>query len=398
MQKQHLLKEQASSCAEHINSLEITATQKLFSCVVTVCFSLVFLTGVTASAAQINSCGTYDPQIAIELGQQYRLALKAHDYVRLAALKQRKKQIDIWQKDFAECSQGGDAPPLGDGTTGERASTQQQRDCERLRTNLDRAMATECAYNGAHEACRLAGYQVVSWQTMLDLKLDPTLFHENGFHTELLLRDGKYTLAFRGTSFGGRGEGWLDAIDDIEEWGQSLGRTTSQYEQARKLSAHLKTAKISIDHVTGHSLGGGLATVAAITLGVEASVYNPQGLHPAVADDLGLTLDDAQDLVVATVVDGEALTALQDMGAVLIDTTKFGLITQTVLAARFENCNFIFCEVDAPPHPGERITLQPATQDSDASAIDRHGMDAVIRAIEASMQQRGCEPADYGYS
>lgn len=39
-------------------------------------------------------------------------------------------------------------------------------------------------------------------------------------------------------------------------------------------------------HLTGHSLGGGLATAVAIHLGLEATVFNPAGVRPETLGDL----------------------------------------------------------------------------------------------------------------
>lgn len=82
---------------------------------------------------------------------------------------------------------------------------------------------------------------------------------------------GEYILAFAGT------EDLADIRTDIE---QALGRQTAAYTVAALISKGLKQAMPESSHitVTGHSLGGGLATAAAIIGGYSAITFNSAGI------------------------------------------------------------------------------------------------------------------------
>jgi pimeloyl-ACP methyl ester carboxylesterase len=93
-------------------------------------------------------------------------------------------------------------------------------------------------------------------------------------------KDGTYYLAFRGTE----GPNLSDWRCNAE---QASGLNAVQYEQAAALSERVRLA-IGTDKrliLTGHSLGGGLATFAAIKNGLNAIVFNPASVHGRVADN-----------------------------------------------------------------------------------------------------------------
>jgi hypothetical protein len=86
---------------------------------------------------------------------------------------------------------------------------------------------------------------------------------------------GTYYLAFRGTEISP-----IDGRDADADLSQYAGRRTPQYEKAIEL-AQLVKEKLGPDavlHLTGHSLGGGLAAAAAYATGLEATVFNPASL------------------------------------------------------------------------------------------------------------------------
>ena len=100
---------------------------------------------------------------------------------------------------------------------------------------------------------------------------------------------GNYVLAFRGTNSDPRDkgtrdlpllDGWSkDWIDD--NMAQGVGMGSKQYQNAIDLSIRLKN-KVGKDKltITGHSLGGGLATAGGAATGCETYAYNPAGVHP----------------------------------------------------------------------------------------------------------------------
>ena len=93
--------------------------------------------------------------------------------------------------------------------------------------------------------------------------------------------NGTYYLAFRGTER-------KDFRDIVTDGRQGVGLSDSQYQQARGLAESVRDALRPGDRLilTGHSLGGGLASYAALGLGLEAIVFNPASVHASVADDV----------------------------------------------------------------------------------------------------------------
>ena len=86
---------------------------------------------------------------------------------------------------------------------------------------------------------------------------------------------GTYYLAFRGTEIGP-----IDRRDSDADLSQYAGKRTPQYEKAIEL-AKLVKERLGSDveiHLTGHSLGGGLAAAAAYATGLKATVFNPASL------------------------------------------------------------------------------------------------------------------------
>ena len=108
-----------------------------------------------------------------------------------------------------------------------------------------------------------------------------------GFKSDLYKdQNGNYVLAFRGTYSDPEhpendivhdwSKDWVD--DDVA---QGLGMGSKQYEKAINLSRNIKN-KVGKDKltITGHSLGGGLATVGGAATGCETYAFNPPGVHP----------------------------------------------------------------------------------------------------------------------
>ena len=174
--------------------------------------------------------------------------------------------------------------------------------CAELERNFEMAQLSGCAYAVAVSQCG------DHWQSVTpeSIGLSAYQFDNEPFSATLFYNEqtGEYVLAFRGS-------------DDVEDWkdnfGQAGGQATEQYQQAVALALALQAAlpdeTISF---TGHSLGGGLATAAALATGAHADVFNPAALHPDTAEELGLNIDDADQLVDVTTVDGDLLTAIQE--------------------------------------------------------------------------------------
>lgn len=120
---------------------------------------------------------------------------------------------------------------------------------------------------------------------------------QDGFAAVLsMTEDGQYILAFRGT-------------DGLGNWsanlGQSLGLSSSQYQQALELGGAVFQATGGNVLFTGHSLGGGLASAAAVGTGGRAITFNAAGLHSA-------TVSGSHGGIRAHYIRGDWLSTLQD--------------------------------------------------------------------------------------
>ena len=120
-----------------------------------------------------------------------------------------------------------------------------------------------------------------------DIKIEEGCWeNESGFKASLYYneKENLYILAFAGT------ENLKDWITDIR---QGIGldeKKRGQYrkatELARKLQHKIKKENLVI---TGHSLGGGLASIASATTGCNAYTFNAAGLHPKTLKDQELS-------------------------------------------------------------------------------------------------------------
>lgn len=108
-----------------------------------------------------------------------------------------------------------------------------------------------------------------------------SLYLMDGFHAEIYCKNcdsektKEYVLAFRGTE----GEDMYDVITDV---GQGMGTSvlSGQYYKAKDFAKYFKEkcedCSISI---TGHSLGGGLASAAGLATGLPTYTFNAAGVH-----------------------------------------------------------------------------------------------------------------------
>ena len=180
-----------------------------------------------------------------------------------------------------------------------------------------------------------------------------------------------YVLAFRGTQ--DLNDWWNNAV-------QGIGKTSEQYTRAMNLSTHVWdriTAKTSKLMATGHSLGGGLATIGALRAKFKAAVFNPAGLHPnSIPKQVNLSA--ANSLVTRYVVHGEMLDWLQGGSAGHILSSKgieehfFGLYMHALATGT---------GLIAPDSLGKRVDLIPNSQPTSiADRLNLHSIDSVLTA------------------
>lgn len=117
---------------------------------------------------------------------------------------------------------------------------------------------------------------------------------------------GDVVVSFRGTSP-------LSPIDLMEDFEQTVGGS-EQYAEAVELAKQMQSDLDKYNEengtdkelsFTGHSLGGGLATVAALATDNEAVVFDASGLSQATIDNNNLDLNNADKIKNFNVVDSE---------------------------------------------------------------------------------------------
>jgi RHS repeat-associated protein len=106
-----------------------------------------------------------------------------------------------------------------------------------------------------------------------DYKVDAIHSNETGMKAALFVgNDGSRVLALAGTS-----------PTSFANWKanllQAFGFNSAQYTEGLSIASNYHDEFGSNLHFTGHSLGGGIATAAAITTGGSATVFNAAGVH-----------------------------------------------------------------------------------------------------------------------
>lgn len=153
--------------------------------------------------------------------------------------------------------------------------------------DLDLARISADVYEQTGEG--LNGYRLLTDGELNALGINRSTLEDpaTGFRAAVYEKDGQFVVAFAGTDPTQLG----DLGADIE---QGLGFDSPQYEMARSLALKL-TEQLGDDVVfTGHSLGGGLASFAALATGGTAVTFNAAGLHDETIRSLGLDPDTAR--------------------------------------------------------------------------------------------------------
>lgn len=213
------------------------------------------------------------------------------------------------------------------------------------------------------------GYRVASETDLQALNLDPSLLSDGDFRARVYVTgsgsEAEYTVAFRGSQSGG------DWIANVQ---QGAGFDSTHYRAALAIGERIARSPIA-DQVdfTGHSLGGGLASAAAVASGRPADTFNAAGLH-------GDTIEDASTLrgagepgrVDAYYVRGEILSLVQDGGDRVIGGIIAGIPGGLI--------------ADAPEAYGVRHGLDSIAPEGKNwfdrhNPVDKHGMDWVLNSL-----------------
>jgi hypothetical protein len=196
---------------------------------------------------------------------------------------------------------------------------------------------------------------------------DPVVFGDSA--------DIKTTVSFKGTD-----------PDNMEDWenngAQGLDNESEYYRRAIGVGKGVRKTGSNVE-ITGHSLGGGLASGASRASGAPATTFNAAGLHEdTVAHYGGTPVIPKQENIYVYQVEDEFLTGLQEPGAkgsaagaaigALFgpEGALLGLQARDVLAGMM------------PDALGIRHSLA-----GEGNPVSRHGMDQVIAGIEAQKSE-----------
>lgn len=151
------------------------------------------------------------------------------------------------------------------------------------------------------------------------IPIDPALLSDDrsGFSAEIYQHeDGGYVVAYRGSELGSDPSQYMDWVNNGQ---QGLGMDASQYSSAIELAKRaehvLGDGNVAL---TGHSLGGGLASAASLATGASAVTFNSSGLSNNTLESLGFNPNAVRDSVAESgqvrryAVNGDPLTAAQE--------------------------------------------------------------------------------------
>nr|WP_322952429.1 Mbeg1-like protein [Nitrospirillum sp. BR 11163] len=195
-----------------------------------------------------------------------------------------------------------------------------------------------------------------------------------------------YVVAYRGTQ---TGEDWKNNLQ------QGLGEPSAEYKQAITLAHTVDNSSGGKVSFTGHSLGGGMASAASVATGKPATTFNAAGLNARTVGEYPAT----PAPVNAYYNDGDPLSGLQDnRETVLGGMTGAATVADPVAGAGLGGFILDRESKGQPVLPqayGTRHEL-PKVHPAGAGFLARHnpvamhGMDYVIRGIDAKRQECGC--------
>lgn len=240
-----------------------------------------------------------------------------------------------------------------------------------IRTNRNALLAADVY---AAQPDPPAGTRVASDADLQRLGLTPDMLEQPGvssFRARVYVSGAngneQYTIAFRGTQ---SGDDWKANLS------QGTGQGSIHYRNALAIGRQIARSGADVE-MTGHSLGGGLASAAALAAGRHADTFNAAGLHDSTVSQATTIVRSAGQSAGAVDnyrVPGEILTFVQEGGDRLLGGVFGGIVGAIV--------------VDAPPAFGRQHDLPlvvPADKGffAEHSRIDRHGMDWVLASTAA---------------
>jgi hypothetical protein len=277
------------------------------------------------------------------------------------------------------------SPMLAGGPGSDPMTGPPSADCDRLAKARDMAMLATHTYGG--DAPLPQGYaQVTDESELKRLGLSTSaLEHEDGHRAQVFKRTDtdtpQYVLAFRGTA-------------STDDWAvnatQATGLHSDRYKWAQDIGRNIARSADGPVEFTGHSLGGGLASAAAVATGRQATTFNAAGLHTNTVKERSPQPPD----IAAYYVQGDPLSYVQDhrgpllsaaMGAVAAGAPE---LAPFVAAAAAKNGND-----NHQMLPQAEGTRRPIPNDSTSwfyDPLDGHSMSRMDSGIAKERQRFGC--------
>ncbi len=268
------------------------------------------------------------------------------------------------------------------------ANPEKRKAAERLEKNvkaLEMAKLADNVYNFAKDSNAAAppGWKNISNdpEALDKYGLKPeNLRSDSGFQAAVYLPDpatfgpdAKPVVAFKGTT------SWNDWKQNFR---QGMDLDSDYYGRAVEIGRLIEQSGQQVE-MSGHSLGGGLASAAALAADMPATTFNAAGLHsntvPRYLNNPDFQTDPSK--IQAYRVENEVLTGLQEQGlkgtaaAAAVGGifggpigASIGAIARTALAAKM-------------PH----AIGSPHTLPGSGSPLARHGMDQVVAGVESQI-------------
>ena len=221
----------------------------------------------------------------------------------------------------------------------------------------------------------------------------------DGFMAALYTNGTDWVLAFRGSDLHEFFRGsWkngdisvsVEKLDDLmDDWiradiGQGLGFAANQYMWALKVAEmvvaeHVKHPTRRSLTFTGHSLGGGLAASAALSIGcVPAITFNAAGVHEA-SRLRALSARQYGGYDAKTILFGG--TPMGKLVSYIVDGEFLNWLQTSLHTAKPLGLNVRLLE-DVPVAMGETVTMPVSPRDISSGAGARHTMEIVTRSLD----------------
>ena len=170
------------------------------------------------------------------------------------------------------------------------------------------SMAASDVYNSKSQLSKAEhGMERLSKEQLTEKGLNDLPFNddESGFKSALYFdyENDNYIYAFAGTE---------DGTDWAINFAQGRGKYSEQHQLAvLNVSAIRQAVGKNTISTTGHSLGGGLASLAAMSQNLSATTFNAAGIHQDTLERYGIN-PKTSAAISAFYVKGEVLNSLQD--------------------------------------------------------------------------------------